>query len=164
MACHPKACLAAFGRAVDPEGNASLYETARRLELMWYGWKETADPDFATINLPYRGIFITPDGKPVDADGLPVPAPQAPAPRTPPEALKDAIPCAGCRKTIPAGTPRTVRCQSTVCGHCLHVWDHTGVMTAGPEDPSLTRIEPRWGLNVVTVPDYVVPLPEVPRG
>jgi hypothetical protein len=87
-----------------------------------------------------------------------VPAPQPPAPPAPPEAILDAIPCAGCRKTIPAGSPRTVRCQSTVCGHCLHVWNHAGVCPTGADDPNLSRLEPRWGLNVTTIPDYVAPL------
>jgi hypothetical protein len=76
------ACLDAFTRAASPDVNATLYETVYRLELMWDGrGTGLGDPDFATINLPYAGGFITPDGKFVDATGtsLPIP-PRPPAP------------------------------------------------------------------------------------
>ncbi len=75
-------CLAAFNRAQDPDGRGQLYETARRLEILWYGIKSTPDEAFSTVNLPLstRGVFITADGKTVDAAGLVVPAPPQPAP------------------------------------------------------------------------------------
>ena len=71
--------------------------------------------------------------------------------------------CDGCQKTLPPDVG-TIVGDFKVCGHCNHVWRHTGIKPTGPTDPSLTRVEQSWGLNVVTVPDYVAPLAEVPRG
>jgi hypothetical protein len=156
-------CLAAFKTALDPTGDAEMWETIHRVEKMWGRGNTALNPAFANVNLPFEGIYVTPDGKPVNADGLPATAPQ-PATAATPEATQHATPCAACQKTIPAETTRYDVGAVTVCGHCRHVWNHTGVKPTGPSDPNLTRIEPQWGLNVVTVPDYVAPLPEVPRG
>jgi hypothetical protein len=159
-----KACLAAYNRAQDPSGEAALYETVLRMEKMWgLGPAIAGDEDFAAVNLPWNGIYLTPAGKPVDAVGMPVPTPPRPTPAAPtPEALP-AIPCSGCEKTIPDGSPRFTRgspdLRFAVCGHCNHLWIHTGLKPTGPTDLNLIRVEPKWGLNVKTVPDYVEPLP-----
>jgi len=72
--------------------------------------------------------------------------------------------CDGCQKLLPLGVVGLIVGDSRVCGHCNHVWSHTGLKPTGPNDPNLTRVEPSWGLNVKTIVDYVDPLPEVPRG
>jgi hypothetical protein len=77
------ACLAAYRRSGDPEGKDELYEAARRLDILWNGASNSpnlAYEQFANVNLPLttKGIFITPDGKTVDASGKPVPAPPRP--------------------------------------------------------------------------------------
>jgi len=164
-----KACLNSFNRAADPDGQAALYETVLRMEKLWgLAPAITGDQDFATVNLPWNGIFLTPEGKSVDAFGLPVPTPPRPVPATPNPDTLPAAPCAGCEKTIPEGSPRftygSEGLRSTVCGHCNHVWSHTGLKPTGPNDPNLTRVEPKWGLNVKTIVNYVDPLPDVPRG
>jgi len=159
------ACLAAFNRALDPDGDAQKWETIRRVEIMWHrGSGGPSDEAFKNVNLPFDGLFLTPDGKPVDAAGNPVPAPVAPVYDWERKPDLSAVTCCSCAKVIPAGTPRVTYAAKTVCPHCDHVWKHTGTCPTGPNDPNLTRIEPRWGLNVVTVPDYVAPLPEAPRG
>jgi hypothetical protein len=75
------ACLEAYKRAQDPDGSAQLEETARRLEILWYGRKAPADEQFATVNLPLSipGTFITPDGKAVDATGKLIDYPEWPS-------------------------------------------------------------------------------------
>jgi hypothetical protein len=93
-----KTCLAAFNRAQDPDGQGQLYETVRRLEILWYGIPSTPDENFATVNLPLStpGLFITPEGKTVDAAGLPIPAPPKPDLST--------RPCDVCGANYPHGT------------------------------------------------------------
>src|SRR5207253_3108252 len=77
-------CLAAYRRSQDPEGKEELYETTRRLDLLWNGVNNPtlAYDQFATVNLPWGsnrpGLYLTPDGKTVDAAGLPVAAPPKP--------------------------------------------------------------------------------------
>jgi hypothetical protein len=143
-----RAVAEAFQVRRDPGGLASMFEGARRLHLLWDGYCSTpADPDFAEVNLPWGpeapNVYLTPEGKTVDAAGHAIPAPSRPAPVTP--AATPAATCAGCQKpdaTIAVGTPSVA-----VCPKCKHVWDHTGVKPNGPNDPNLNRVEPRWGLN-----------------
>jgi hypothetical protein len=143
-----KAVATAFQTQRDPGGLATMFEGARRLHLLWDGYCSTpADPDFADVNLPWGpeapNVYLTPDGKTVDAAGHAIPAPSRPAPATP--TATPLTPCAGCQNpaaTIAVGTPSVA-----VCPKCKHVWDHTGVKPNGPNDPNLTRVEPRWGLN-----------------
>jgi len=77
-------CLAAYRRSQDPEGKDELYEAARRLDILWNGASNSpnlAYEQFATVNLPLDtpGVFITPDGKTVDASGKPVLYPRTPS-------------------------------------------------------------------------------------
>jgi hypothetical protein len=101
------ACLAAYRRAQDPDGKDELYETTRRLDLLWNGVHNPAlaYDQFATVNLPWGpehpSIYLMPDGKTVDAAGLPVPAPPKPD--------LSKRPCDSCGVDYPHGT---------VCGAC----------------------------------------------
>ena len=106
-----KICLAAFNRAQDPDGKSQLFETVRRMEILWYGIQSPAYDEFSTVNLPWGpeqpGMFLTPDGKTVDASGLPVP--------TPPKPDLSKRPCDICGANYPHG-PVCRPCQFKAAG------------------------------------------------
>jgi hypothetical protein len=141
-----KACLAAFRTAQDPTGQAAIWETIRRVEIMWGRSHAPADPDFADVNLPFDGIFLTPAGEPVNAKGHPATPPQPPPPSTEPSTHLGAFSdweqaqaakraelasrqvCDGCQGPMPG--PAYVAGIHAVCQPCGDIWNRTGKIPA----------------------------------
>lgn len=116
------------------------------MEKLWgLGPVIARDPDFATVNLPWNGIFLTAEGKPVDAFGLPVQTLPRPVPAT-----QKPDPC---RLPLAPAARRPLRrvhrdslsgeaLRSVVCGHCNHVWGHTGIKPTAQQTRAATRGAP----------------------
>jgi hypothetical protein len=153
-----KACLAAYTKAGDPDGKAAMWETIRRVELMWKRTGPTTpDPAFAKVNLPFDGVFVTPDGQAVDAKGRPTAAPE-PLPSTAGPSthlgafseweqalaaeqaeLASRSICSHCQG--PMVPPGTIAGTHVYCPTCADAWHHTGNFVAcmQPQCPTCTK-------------------------
>ncbi len=117
------------------------------MEKLWgLGPVIARDPDFATVNLPWNGIFLTAEGKPVDAFGLPVPTLPRPVPATQkPDPCR--LPLAPAARR-PLRRVTAIRLAAKPCG-----LSSAGIATMSGAIPASS---PR--------PNRPEPLPEVPPG